>query len=375
MQPHRLSHSVLMGEQGLGNRTETPAWGIVQAENIVRELTRERNEAEDQIFTLRNRAISGTLDLRHRSVKVAVDIQDCQFRGEVDVRNCEFEQSVDLSRCTFHHAFNSGDASGASTVYKKDLVCSEATFEEEASFRGCRIESGATFEGTRFLGTEKSVDFRLAFVEDILRFTQAIFKGPAFFNGLKCNGIGLFQETKFESEKGDTPAVAFIDAYFSGLLAFDRATSKGGAYFGGLRCDFDGLLYGARFEGPAVFQSLECKNLFCGGTIFQREGDFRHATIGDSLICDDASFEGPANFSGLECKELSCRGTTFHGGANLESLKCSRGGFFNNAEFQRKKPDSSDLNTAADFRFSTFGGNLECMRARFEGPTIFETGG
>lgn len=47
---------------------------VVQAEDLVKELTRETDES---VYTLRDVQILGKLDLKHRTVNIALDIQGC----------------------------------------------------------------------------------------------------------------------------------------------------------------------------------------------------------------------------------------------------------------------------------------------------------
>ena len=91
---------------------ETPNQPIT-AEEVVRELTRQRSPEEKPMYLMSGKQIEGRLDLKHRTIEVAVDIQNCEFLDEVDLRYCEFKQAVYFSDCRFVGRFNSGDADEA----------------------------------------------------------------------------------------------------------------------------------------------------------------------------------------------------------------------------------------------------------------------
>src|SRR5829696_7267094 len=90
----------------------------ISAEEVIRELTRDRGDGEDPVYRVSGKRVSGKLNLKHRTVKVAIEMQSCQFSDEVDLRYSEFEQAVDFSGCTFYNDFNSGDISKPHTIYR-----------------------------------------------------------------------------------------------------------------------------------------------------------------------------------------------------------------------------------------------------------------
>ena len=263
--------------------------GSVSAKEVLRELTRERDAAEQPTYTPPHKQISGKLDLRHRTVKVAVEMLGCEFLDEVDLRYCEFEQTVNFSGCKFWKHLNSGDNVESHTVYRKDFNCSEAVFEGPFDLNGGRIEGSAYFSGTKFQHKGQSDNFAWTSIEETLEFEGAIFEGPASFASLKCKGDLFCQDTIF----------------------------KGGADFASLKCGGDGRFDRASFEGE--------------------EGvDFSEASLGVDLYCPDASFQGPANFRSLKCSNLTCNRVTFGGSATFSSVECSDSGHFRNVTFEEE---------------------------------------
>lgn len=81
----------------MGDTHKTETRKVVKAEDIVEELTRDRQETDEPVYRLSDAFISGKLDLRHRVVNVAVYILGCEFCDEVDLRYCEFTQTVNFT--------------------------------------------------------------------------------------------------------------------------------------------------------------------------------------------------------------------------------------------------------------------------------------
>src|SRR5688500_6662903 len=106
--------------------------------------------ATDITFPLTDAAIEGALDLKHCHVGKPVEIRRCHFLGEVDLRYSAFTQVVDFSGCHFSGRVNSGDLKRSRTIYRKDLICDEATFHNAVSFHGAHVEGSASFEGSTF---------------------------------------------------------------------------------------------------------------------------------------------------------------------------------------------------------------------------------
>jgi len=187
-------------KQAVSGEDRAPTKPVIEAHDVIVELLRkervgeqsgERPEADQPVYVLSDRSISGKLDLKHRTVEVAVYIQGCEFLDEVDLRYCEFKQAVNFSDCTFRKHFNSGDEIEAHTIYRKDLNCNGAVFEGPFGFNGGRVEGSAYFSRTRFLDEERPVVFAWASVERTLEFQDTSFKGPASFHALKCGGSGI----------------------------------------------------------------------------------------------------------------------------------------------------------------------------------------
>ncbi len=156
---------------------------VVRAKDIVAELTRDRQQTDEPVYTLRDAQISGKLDLKHRVVNVAVYILSCEFCDEVDLRYCEFTQTVNFARCHFHKCFNSGDELESHTVYRKDLICDETVFGEAGSFNGAQVEGSAHFSKASFQNEKHCIDFRNVIVGKDLKFDGATFSGGVSLNG------------------------------------------------------------------------------------------------------------------------------------------------------------------------------------------------
>jgi hypothetical protein len=119
----------------------------IKASDIVEEL----KQGSKALLPLEpNTVIDGDLDLSNLVVDRPVKFKTCYFKGNVDLRYCEFKQVVNFSGCTFHKKFNSGDATGSLTIYRKDLICKECCFEDVAYFNRIHVEGDADFTDSRF---------------------------------------------------------------------------------------------------------------------------------------------------------------------------------------------------------------------------------
>jgi hypothetical protein len=168
----------------------------VNAEDLIRELTQDSPDEDtdkESLLPLSSARVLGEFDLKHQTIKKPLEIRDCEFEGPVSLRYCEFEQVVDFSGCTVQRDFNSGRWFESYTIYKKDLICNNATFEKTASFNGARVEGSAYFLGASFPNYEWSVDFRASIGAD-LYFTDATFERPVTFDSLKCEGSRRYEK-------------------------------------------------------------------------------------------------------------------------------------------------------------------------------------
>jgi hypothetical protein len=416
----------------------------IRAKDIVQALTQQDTGLVHLI--LRHKKIRGVLDLKHRHIPVPLTFKNCEFLNEVDFRNCEFEQAVDFTGCTFRRGFYSGDEVRSHTVYKKDLDCSKAIFEGEVSFVGSRFESSASFLKAIFQNRDKVSDFRLASFEKSLQCNGATFKGTADFRGMRCGRLGLFKPTEEEagSDHNTYPVtfereVKFRFASFGINLQCDRAIFKDQADFAFITCEdnavftlcrfegegqevsfysasMGGMLdcSGATFKGPANFNGMKCgaaafflpaklEDEEVNGThsvTFERAVQFRFASLGANLECNQAVFKDQVDCSFLQCGNsaiftlcrfegerqgvtlygaslggnLECYGATFKGPANFSGIKCVGSGLFNPVEVKEEEGDHTrtvSFGQTADFRFSTFDVNLECTDVAFEGSVNF----
>jgi len=310
----------------------------VTAEALVKELTQD---AGTSLLPLHHARVKGDFNLKHLVIDKPVVIRDCRFEGKVDLRYCEFKQVVDFSECTFEGEFNSGDEVECHTIYRKDLICNRARFEETASFDGIRVEGNGYFSESHFLKGEELTDFSGASFDLTVDCTKAVFLGPAKFTALRCNGFGLFSEATFQT------GADFSYASFGKNLECRGATFQGAVTFYLLKCDGNGL-----------FDSLDEVPVRC-----REEITFTEAAFGVDLYCDQAVFEGLASFDEVKCRDLYCTEATFEKAATFNSLKCGESGFLNNTKFQDEEP--------VDFSYASFGGSLVCEGAMFQGGARF----
>lgn len=292
----------------------------IDAKEVVRQLTRKRDDEEAPVYTLRDKTITGKLNLKHRTIEVAVDIQNCDFLEEVDLRYCEFNQAVFFSYCRFHKRFNSGNNVESHTVYHKGLNCMGAVFEGPFEFNGGMVESSAYFSGAKFL-KEESIGFARTSVAGILDCRGATFTGNAAFNSLNCEGTAFFEGATFEGESN------FAYATFGRNLECLEATFTGKAYFTNLDCK------GSAFLAPATFEG---------------EVDFSHATFGENLVC---------------------RGVTFTGKAYFDVLKCGGSAFFSPFPPPSSERESKPTIFKGEVRFvrASISGFLHCECSQFRG--------
>ena len=112
---------------------------------------------------------------------------------------CDFEQTVDFSDCIFHGDFIAGDKDKSHTVFRKDLLCNRAVFNEAARFRGVRCEGKALFRETSFDSEDGEADFGGASFKEAVDCEGSIFFGGANFELLRC-GVGSFRDALFHNE-------------------------------------------------------------------------------------------------------------------------------------------------------------------------------
>lgn len=441
-----------------------PIREIRAAQDIFEALT----NSSATVYRCQDAVITGKLDLKHQVIKPAVEIINCEFQNEVDLRYVEFLHTVNLSKCIFKQVFNSGDEGESQTVYRKDLICNETTFEAGALFNGMRCEGSSFFHGARFLSLDHTADFSGTSIAKTIELNDAIFRGAATFNGMRCDVMGSFSRARFENEGKEVNFVGasavktfeFTGAVFKGgaifngcrfelgalfnkvlfenadatinfegcsfgkVADFSDAVFKGGVSFGGSICELTGVFLKTRFEHPekdvdfysvsfgsilncaeavfegaARFASAKCDTVFLNAAEFRNESqviDFSCAAFATNLICSGARFRGGATFSNLKCENadfaeaefanpkatvdfshasfgwnLNCTGATFAGEAVFNGIRCKGGAFFNEAKFTNTF--KGENRKRIDFRYSSYGLNLQCGDAEFHGEVTFES--
>jgi hypothetical protein len=371
----------------------------IKAKDIAQALAEEKSELAR--IVLRRKRITGKLDLKYRVISVPLTFRQCEFLGEVDLRNCKFEQVVDFTGSTFYQRFKGGDEAESHTIYTKDLICNDVTFEADVSFMGSRFESSASFSSTTFQGREETINFSATSFEKFLYCNGAIFRNSVDFRGLKCGKVGHFHPATAEvdGEQNSLRLVTFEKeanfrfASFGINLQFDKATFKDRADFGFLKCGDNAIFRLCVFESE------------------WQAADFTRASFGESLECFGATFKGPASFNGIKCgahglfgpveleggegngnrpvtfektadfrfasfeQNLECQEAKFKGSANFVAVKCGAYAHFSSAEFGDQEDDEEEGEEEDEevttFERATIEGVLVCSGTKFKGPVVF----
>jgi hypothetical protein len=285
--------------------------------------------------------------------------------GNVTFAHSSFSNTLECQQATFEgsSSFNSLRCVGVGHF-------TEATFEGKAEFSNARFDGGLSCESVSFA---QSVDlFRIECAD--INFRNAVFRGPANLNSIRCGGAGFFSGAEFRSR------VDLQFSAFGSVLRFGEAKFRGRLECFRLECD-NLECNNTTFEGPTNFRSSKCHS---GGFFrkarFKEETDFGHALFGVTLRCDGAVFGKEARFGSLDCGQsgffrnvefadvdfryasfglnLDCQESTFLGSTNFASLRCKNSGFFIHATFGPKR---------VSWRGASFGGNLEFLDAIFQG--------
>lgn len=257
---------------------------VVDAKDIVEELKKGSRRSRRFLLPPKkpllplepNTIIRGNLDLRNLVLDKPLEIRDCHFKGKVDLRNSEFRQLVNFSGCTFRKEFNSGDATHALTIYRKDLICHRSRFENAAYFNGIQVEGDAYFEESCFelerletppdsqLGSKYTVDFTDAHFEHQLVCDRATFKGPVTFKAINCDGSGYFNRCRFitGTRIEDEPEIDFNWASFGRNLWCQNAEYRAEVNFRSVKCGY---------------------NAFFKSTLFGEKVDLRYLDVGRNL--------------------------------------------------------------------------------------------
>ncbi len=345
----------------------SPPTDRITAQEIFQALTEELSG--EKVFYLSDLKIAGKLDLRYLAIKKAIEIIDCEFEDDVDFRFCEFLQPVNLSGCTFKKSFNCGDEFESFTVFHKDLLCSKAIFNNEATFTGMKCKGSGDFEACLFLNENALVNFDSASFASFLDFGKAIFKAKASFNQIQCGKLANFAEVKFENKDAD---IDFVGADWGNYLIFDGAELNGGGVFNSNKCQMNSTFNHTKFLNP------------------DKEIDFSYFSCGLGIECNEAVFDGGATFNSIQCmgsaylkkarfnnpdkiinfryayfgKGLECEGLIIKGGADFRRLKCEGKAIFKGASFP-------NVDKTMDFGQASITGFFTLEDAVFNGSANF----
>jgi hypothetical protein len=308
----------------------------IRAEDLKRELT----TTKEPTYTLYDAEISGNLDLRRLTIDTALDLQRCKFQGKVDLSYCEFRQAVNFSGCTFSGEFNSGKDPEVHTIYRKDLICNGAVFEQDAFFTGARVEGDAYF--SRYIPRDDTSP------DDQCRIPS--FKGAVSFRAFKCSGNGKFEGARFESDR----VVDFRSASIGAQLNCSHTVFCGPVRFNALKVGGAAYFKQARFLSTETVVDIDVTS----------ESDkyavsFRHATFERHLLCEDALFKGPVSFDSVQCKS-----TGYFRRMRLEGERH----IFRHASFEGdlKCSYSTFKGKVSDFNYLRVGGSLSLDRTYFD---------
>lgn len=330
---------------------------IIGGSDLAHELTRETNE----LFTISGPVrVVGPCSLRHRIVRRPIELLNCRFEGPVDLRYAELYQSVNFSGCKFYDAFNSGDEIESCTIFHKDLNCAGVQFFQQVSFNGARVDGSAYFHHARFHRLAQprehySADFTAFACRGSLEFNHAIFCGSVSFNAMRC-GDALFEDVAFQDSQHP---VNFRNACCEGNLQIWTDAARRGAggepEAGQTAADADDR--GPVFHGGADFASIRCgRKTILSGCEFRgpQKVNFKCASFGLLLECNDACFAGPVSFVGTRAQDyMDFSRTRFTHCAPPAS-----------AAGPRQPGDNDD---DVDLRFIRTGGNLSLKGALVRG--------
>jgi hypothetical protein len=321
----------------------------ISADEIYDALTKEDG---DVVYKLSDKTITGKLDLTYHSINKAVYIQNCEFLDDVNLTYCEFKQPVCFSGTRFEKSFICYGA-----VFNGNLECDGAVFKGGARFAGVKCNGNGLFRETRFANEEIIIDFLCATFKSDLDCDGAVFEGGTMFQCVKCSGNVLFRGTRFKSKE---QLVDFLNSNFNGNLDCDGAVFEGGARFQGVKCSNNGY-----------FRDVQFKNK-------EKLVDFLNATFEGDLYCDRAIFKGGIQCAGIKCNgngrfqdtqfeneekiveflnatfmgNLYCDRAIFKGEVRFQGMKCTGHCLFRDAQFENDKK-------LLDFSFASFGANLE----------------
>ena len=324
-------------------------------------------------FSLEDAIVIGGLNLKHRNIERPIVVSNCWFMDQLDLRYCEFKHAVCFLDCAFYGQFNSGDTTESLTIYRKELNCIGSSFKKAASFNGIKVESTAYFHNTSFeleapekvpeylsLSAGYPVDFAMASFGHHLECTDAVFEGDVSFNSIKCGGNAQIDNAFFK--KG----ADFTAASFGWNFECANAEFVGPAIFNSLRCDGNGHFDRTRFRGEADFTAASFgRNLECSKTRFEGPAYLNSLTCGGVGFIDSAVFGDEADLKYSSWKApLVCEDTRFQGQVDCSAMSCARDANFINTRFESGQ--------SVVFCDASFGGDLRCERALFNGTVKFK---
>jgi uncharacterized protein YjbI with pentapeptide repeats len=204
--------------------------------------------------------------------------------------------------------------------WKLEAICrfNEATFTQDADFRGVIFTRDADFHGATF--TQDAEFSEATFMQD------ADFGGATFTQDADFSGATFARDAKFHYATF-TQDAKFSNVSFKQTAQFGTATFIQDALFSGASFMQNAVFFRARFKDSFFFEAAFTEApLFVGGT-FTGELNFNHAAFSRGANFSFATFKGRTRFLRAE----------FHGTANWEG-----GRFFDRAEFRQTKFEPTD---------------------------------
>jgi hypothetical protein len=325
-------------------------------------------------FYLINAVITGILALEFAAVESPVFIVGCRFKGLVNCGGSLFKKNLVIKQSTFEQAAN---------FYRLhvgvDAFFGDTVFQGPVDFGGANIEGQFTLNGASFNAQPQEANFNGLTVGQSLSLKKTVFAGGADFTGAEIGGEINAAAAHFNGARkvwfnGIKVAqnVSLLNAVFQGPVDLGGAEIEGGFFADQAR--FESKEERVSFNGLKVGPKLSLD-----GTAFQGPVDFSMASVSGLFILNQARFENPQdkpNFFGLKVGQHAfISDTTFQAGVSLVGTQ------FKNLMLARDAAASlayPEINLdAAQVEYSLIiadlqVANLQAARLQVKGPAIMK---
>ena len=395
---------------------------------------RMKNTAVDGELNLRFTRIRRPIDIDECEFSGKVDVRNARFQATVSLTKCHFKEHFNSGDREFSNTIYNEDMVFNDCTFDNRAWFTGVQCEGSGSFHGVLFKSELLPDEEN---DPYTVDFYAAKFGKALEMTSTSFSGAANFNALKCGMGAFFHDAKFELDDFRWPvnfiassfgvACELMRATFRGAAIFEGMSC---GYALNLELsNFTHNLFltnfifistpnlvarGARFRGPTHFGSMRSHfaffdpyirytNVYAANAL--RRGpvssDLRDAfkennipladnaeivqqnniwqiPSGDGLnyvlrvendqvvIVAPTTFERSADFSNSQVEwVLNLKGALFEGPTTFNGSRCGGSGLFENSRF-----NSPEM---VDFKFSSFGVNLELVDTEAQGQLALES--